>query len=313
MKNSTMAKSIKGKDYYIEKLKDALFIASIVTIPLVIWAVLFFGVNLKSILYSFQKIDVLGNVTYVGLDNYKEFLGSVFSKNGSLLMSSLYNSIKWWAINIIITTPLFMAFAYYVFLGFKGSKFFRICAMIPTMISGLIFSLLFQNTLNTSVSSIVEAMGGEPINFFTDPKWALPVNIFYSLWSGMTSALIIIPNAMKNATPDVLEAADIDGVNLYTKFWYIVLPAMMPAQITTWITGIAGMFLASYNLVTFYMYDAPTEIWTLGYYFTAKVMNSSNQVDYPAMASASLFLTILASVVTLVSKHFLLKWQERFE
>ena len=310
--NVCETKKMKGKGYYSQKIKSGLFIFSIMFIPLTIWSVFFFGVNFKSILFSFQKIDIYGNVSYVGLVNYSDFLGSIFG-DGSLVIKSLLNSIKWWGINVIISTPLYMAFAYYVFLNFRGSKFFRICAMIPTMISGLIFSLLFQKTLSTSVSFVLTSSGHESINFFTDPDWALPVNIFYCLWSGMTSALIIIPNAMKNATPEIIEASEIDGANVYTKFWYIVLPAMMPAQIATWITGIAGLFMASYNLITFYMYDAPESLWTLGYYFTVKVMTSSNQVDYPAMASAGFCPTIFASVVTLVSKHFLLKWQEHFE
>ena len=307
-------KKTKRKTYYITKLKTALFIFSIMFVPLSLWALFFFGVNLKSILYSFQKIDIYGNVTYVGFSNYVEFLKTTFSKDSSpLVIHCLYNSFKWWFINILVSTPLYLIFAYYVFLNFKGSKVFRICAMIPSMVSGLIFSLLFQKTMNTSVSFILTSTGHETINFFTDPKWALPVNIFYSLWSGMTSALIVIPNAMKNATPEILEAADIDGANIYSKFWYVVLPAMMPAQITMWITGIAGMFMASYNLVTFYMYKAPESLWTLGYFFTAKVMTSSNQVDYPSMAAAGFCLTIFASVVALFSKHFLLKLQERFE
>ena len=304
---------IKEKEYYKQKISSALFMFSIMFIPLALWALFFFGINLKSILYSFQKIDISGNVSWVGFANYSEFLSTTFGSNTSLVIRSLLNSVKWWGINVLVSTPLYLAFAYYIFLNFWCSKFFRICAMIPTMISGLIFSMLFQKTLNTSIAYVMQTLGQGTINFFTDPEWALPINIFYSLWSGMTTALIIIPNAMKNATPEIIEAADMDGANIYTKFWYIVLPAMMPTQITSWITGIAGMFMASYNLVTFYMYTAPESIWTLGYYFTAKVMTSSNQVDYPAMAAAGFCLTIFASVVTLIAKHFLLKFQERFE
>ena len=87
----------------------------------------------------------------------------------------------------------------------------------------------------------------------------------------------------------------------------------MPVQVTTWVAGIAGLFSATYNLVTFYQYTAPESLYTLGYYYTVKVMTSSNRVDYPMMAASGMCLTILATSVTLLAKHYLLKLQEKFE
>ena len=289
------------------------FMTSILLYPVGLWAVFFFAINFKSILYSVQSIDIFGNVDWVGLNNYKEFLGQMFSEGeSSLVVYSLFNSVRWWLINFLVQTPLNLAFSYYVFLNLRGSNFFRRCAMIPVMVSGLIFTLLFQKTLNWSIMPMLNEWGIEANDLLRDPEWAFPVNIFYAMWSGLTTVLIIIPNAMKDVGAEVLEAADIDGANIYTKFWYVVLPLIMPIQITTWVTSIAGLFSTSYNLVTFYRYEAPNKLYTLGYYYTVKVMTSSNQVDYPLMAASGICLTVLATSVTLIAKHYLMKLQDRF-
>lgn len=302
------------------KLKNRLvrygFMASILIYPLVLWVIFFTVINGKSILYSVQNIDIYGNAKFAGFQHYKEFITQLFTgDDSSLVVYSLFNSVRWWFINLLISTPINLAFSYYVFLNFRGSKFFRICAMIPVIVSGLIFTLLFQKTMNWSIVPMLNEWGFETAsnNLFNDPDWALPVNIIYGLWSGLTTVLIIIPNAMKDVGEEVLEAADMDGVNIYTKFWYIVLPLIMPIQVTTWVTGIAGLFSTSYNLVTFYQYNAPDKLYTLGYYYTVKVMTSSNRVDYPMMAASGMCLTVLATTVTLVAKRCLLKLQERFE
>lgn len=288
------------------------FIASIMAIPLGLWAFFFISINLQSILYSFQNIDIHGVVEWVGLDNYSKFLADLFGGvESDLVVYSLFNSVKWWFLNLVLTTPINLAFSYYIFLNYKGSKFFRIVAMTPVIISGLIFSLLFQKTMNTSFSALLKSFGMTTANFFTDEKWALPINVFYSLWSGLTTSLIIIPNAMKEAGPEIIEASEIDGAGIYARFWYIVLPIYFPVQVTTWVMGIAGMFSTSYNLVTFYQYGAPESLYTLGYYFTVKVMTGNTMVEYPYMAAAGMCLTVLATTVTLTAKHFLLKLQDK--
>jgi hypothetical protein len=45
-------------------------------------------------------------------------------------------------------------------------------------------------------------------------------------------------------------------------------------------------------LVTFFMYGAPTESWTMGYYNTIKVFNSST-TGYPVVAAGGLVLTAI--------------------
>ena len=130
------------------------FMFSILVYPLTLWAIFFFVINFKSILFSFQDIDIYGNVEWVGFKHYSTFLTELFTgDDASLVVYSLFNSVRWWFINLLISTPVCLSFSYYVFLNFKGSKFFRICAMIPVMISGMIFTLLFLSFVLYSIRS----------------------------------------------------------------------------------------------------------------------------------------------------------------
>ena len=70
-------------------LKRKLFIASIVTIPMLSFAFFYVYINFNSFLLAFQSIDVNENYSFVGFDNFKKFFSTVLSGSGAGLGAPL--------------------------------------------------------------------------------------------------------------------------------------------------------------------------------------------------------------------------------
>ncbi|MCS6757871.1 MAG: sugar ABC transporter permease [Candidatus Devosia euplotis] len=68
----------------------------------------------------------------------------------------------------------------------------------------------------------------QSINFFADPLWARPMVIALTVWKGIGFHAPIYLAALLSLNPDILEAADIDGVTDLQKIDDIILPHLMP-------------------------------------------------------------------------------------
>ena len=131
----------------------------------------------------------------------------------------------------------------------------------------------------------------------------MPSMLFYMMWTGFSSTIIIYPNAMNaSCSNEIVDAAKVDGCSDMQELWYIRLPLVYPTITTYVVSGVIGLFLTSGPLFAFFEYSAPSSGWTLGYYMFAQVMNGSAEMK-PITAALSLLLTLVVAPLT-----FLVRW-----
>ena len=287
-----------------KELKKYGFILSVFAYPAILFLIFYVGININSILIAFQKIDLDGTKTFAGLANFKYFIESI--KSNPIVGTSLKNSILIYVINLVVCMPLYLIFSYYIFKKFFGSKVFRLIVMVPSIVSTFIVCLLFKKFVESALPSIANMFGVKnfPI-LLSDPKYTFGTMIFYMIWISFSTSLIVYPNAMDSVDGSIYESARVEGAGLLQEFWYIVLPLIYPTVSTFLITGVAGIFTAEGPLVSFYMYSAPPEVYTFGYYMTCKVMTASNNLDYPYLAAGGLIITLISAPMTYLVKYLL--------
>mgnify|MGYP000917612760 CR=1 FL=1 len=78
------------------------------------------------------------------------------------------------------------------------------------------------------VNKIIEACGGNAINFFSEAGWFRTMYIGSSLWQGTGYNAIIYLAALAGIDMEQYEAARIDGATRFQKIIYITLPGIMP-------------------------------------------------------------------------------------
>ena len=135
---------------------------------------------------------------------------------------------------ICCTTPIAMVFATIISMllnqNYTGRTFFRVLFFFPVIImSGpVINQLLNKYTIDFSANNpmIFEFVSIMP-EFIAKPCTYILNNFVQILWFSGVQMLIILAG-LKNISPSLYEAADIDGAGAWEKFWTITLPHLVP-------------------------------------------------------------------------------------
>lgn len=254
------------------------------------------------VIYSFQKRDQLGvSVEWVGLDNYvrlftdesylKTFVNSIYYLLGSFIQLSLA---------LFIATLLCSKIKFANV--FKGVMFF------PYLMNGVAVSLIFRrffqkgdgitNTEGT-LNSIIEMFGGDPIKWLSDPNIVNFCLMFVSVWRYIGFDIIMFIGAIQSISPEIYEAADLDGANAWQRFWYIIFPSIRPIvalQLILAIKGAASVFEIPY-IITGGRNGTST--------FVIKTIETAFQYQKVGLASAmAIVLLAIILIVTGIQKFF---------
>jgi cellobiose transport system permease protein len=178
---------------------------------------------------SLHDWSLLGEHSWVGLDNYRELLGAEYFRN------ALLNTI---GIFVLATGPQVLgalALAALLDRQLRFRTFWRLGVLVPTVTSvaavGIIFSLIFARDTGL-VNWFLSFVGVDsPINWQAS-KWSSWLAIATMIdwrWTGY-NALILLA-ALQAVPRELYEAADVDGASAWRQFWSITVPMLRPTLI----------------------------------------------------------------------------------
>ena len=297
-----------------------LFVLSILIFPLILFCIFYIGVNLNSFIMAFQEWSWTPEgtkVTWAGFSNFRRYFTDLFS-GGTIVSIAFKNSVLFYLITLVIGFPLTILFAYLLYKKCFFNKTIRAIVMIPQVVSGFVICLLFKKIIGGDgpiAYLVAEITGGSLPNFLRDQDINFGIIVFYSIWTSFSTGLIVYPNAMKDIPDEVMESARLDGVtNMFQELWYMVLPLIFPTISTFLITGVAGIFLSAGPLVEFYKFDAPGNVYLVGYYYTQQIMTAGdNTSGYPYLAAGGLVLTFFSLIITYTVRFFLNRAEKKLE
>ena len=177
---------------------------------------------------SFCKFTTVKDVVWVGLANYKKIMigGVVFAFVSSILINVLAFSIA-----LALTK------------GFKGTNAFRTVFFMPNLIGGIVLGYIWQTLLNGLLS-----MWGQPLLKLSATNGFIGM-IVLLLWQQIGYMMIIYVAGLNNVSPDLIEAAQIDGATASQILFKIKIPMIMPSvTICTFLTLTNGFKMFDQNL-----------------------------------------------------------------
>jgi lactose/L-arabinose transport system permease protein len=150
----------------------------------------------------------------------------------------------------------------------KGRSFFRTAIFLPCVTSLVAYAVLFKSMFASEgvVNAALTFIGIGPIPWLTDPFWAKVLVIMAITWRWTGYNMIFYLAALQNIDRSIYEAARIDGVPPWARFWYITLPMLKPVILFTTVISTIGtlqLFDEPYNLTDGGPADATL---TLSYY-----------------------------------------------
>ena len=292
------------------KDKKKLFYYGLMLFPILQFCVFYIGVNFQSILLAFQKYE---NSKFVFatedlLVNFKRIVEH-FTEYDTLTVA-FTNTLILWFFTAVCGTVLAILFSYYVFKRKSMGRFFRFILFLPSILPAILLSNVFK-LFTTEILPI--ALGWEKILTGTDQAAKLTLIIFFTVWAGFGTQVLLYSNAMDQISPSIIEAAQLDGAKPMTEFLFILLPEIMPTVCTFLTATIAGAFMNQANLYNLYGEDASGQVYTVGYYLFIIVQPQTKRfggrADYPFASALGLCCTAIAIPLTILFRKF----SKRFE
>ena len=190
------------------------------------------GVNTRT--WHFLKSNVF--------ENYKTIL------TNPTFRIAFFNTFKIWVSNFIpqIFLALFLAAVFTnVRMKIPCIGAFKVLFYMPNIITAstvaILFAALFGYPMGP-VNDLLVRFGftDKPINFLVSKKIACNIVIFIQTWMWYGYTMINMISGILGISPDIFEAADIDGANGWQVFWKITVPSIKTIVLFTLVTSLIG-------------------------------------------------------------------------
>lgn len=193
-----------------------------------------------SLFISLFKWNGVSDKEFVGLGNYINLF-----TNDPTFMIALRNNLIWIVLTICVTMTVSLGFAVLLNKKFRGRTVFRAFFYFPCVIAPIAVAIIWRWIYNPNIGFInefCEALGiGFKQTWISDPKVSLYAVFIAALWQGIGQPMILFLAGLQSVSPDVLEAATIDGAGPVRKFFSVTVPLMKE----TFVMVIATLIVAA--------------------------------------------------------------------
>lgn len=246
---------------------------------------------LWGIYLSFCKFQTLKKVTFVGFDNYwKVFADETFRH--AFIFTALFAVFS----TLVINVTAFMI-ASLLTRKIRGTNIFRTIFFMPNLIGGIVLGYIWQSLLNGLLIKV-----GKPLLALNSTEGFIGLIILVA-WQQIGYMMIIYIAGLQNVSPDLLEAAQIDGATSGQILTKIKIPMVMPSiTICTFLSLTNAFKLFDQNLsLTNGEPAKSTQMLALNIYETYYV-RSGQQWKGIGQAKAVVFFLIVV-VIALLQLH----------
>jgi multiple sugar transport system permease protein len=265
---------------------------------LLIFRVYGFGYN---IWLSFMNAGAFGAPKFAGLENYQELL------TDNQLRVAIANTFKFAIISVPGVIVVSLALATLMQQRFRGQSVFRAIVFLPAVClptaAILVFGWMFQTQYGL-INSALQAMGTSPVSWFGSASGVTVVVSLLVVYLSFSVPTIILYAGMNDISPDLYEAATLDGAGPFRQFFSITLPLLTPSLFFVIITTTIGalkLFDVVYVLLPPVDHSVSLNYgFTLVYYYFYLAFLETGQRGYAAAVSLVLLVIILAVSIILM-------------
>ncbi len=289
-----------------------IFYISMIALPVLQFIIFYIVVNFNSILLAFQNYNSgTGKFEFAGLEWFETFFYRLFSTKE--LGISLYNSLIYCGLSVIIVMPLTMLFAYYIYKKMPLGGFFKIMLFAPSIITSMIWVLIYNYFMEDAIPDLCSKFGVEIGGLISNHTF-LSLIIFHLLFS-FGSCILLYLNAMQQIPKSTLEAAQIDGASEVRSFFSVVIPSIWPTIVSFFVINISQIGAYQANLYSFFQHSVPDmQLQTIGYIqFVLVAANPADQSGFPYASAIGLLLTLVIAPLTAIIRYLMNKYGPREE
>lgn len=259
---------------------------------------------------SFFSWDLFNPPRFVGLANYVDLLGWHREEGRTAANDPDFWQYLGNTLFLMLVIPINMAGSMFLAIVLNQKlqcrAFFRTVFFLPTVCAGVGIMLLWRWIYDPDFglfNNLLSLIGIEGPLWLKSYQLAKPALMLMALWTGIGGTNMILYLAgLQGISPELYEAAEIDGAGSWSKFIHITYPMLMPTSffifITSMIAGFQGGFEMAYVMTQGGPAGATT---TVSYYIYNHAFQYFN-MGYASAIAVVLFVIVL--LVTLVNWRF---------
>jgi multiple sugar transport system permease protein len=184
---------------------------------------------------------------FVGLDNFRRLAAD------PIFRQVVWNTVWYTAVTTVFKLGLGLWLAMLLNRHFRGKAltraFILLPFIIPTVLSTFAWKWMFDPTFSV-LNWVLYNIGviRRPINWLGDGELAMWSIIIVNVWRGVPFFAISLLAGLQTISPDLNEAAAIDGARPWQRFWYITWPLLLPVTMVVVLFSVIQTF-ADFQIV----------------------------------------------------------------
>jgi multiple sugar transport system permease protein len=180
---------------------------------------------IRSFLMSLENTNGVTG-TFIGLDNYRWIL------KDSMFWNSIYNTVYMAVISLILNVSISFSLASLINTLGKSRNLFKSIFFIPNVVSviatSILFTFLFYPTKAGVVNAFLASFGVQPLQWFSSTVTSRLTVCIMGAWHMAGYYIIIFMAGLQSVSRELYEAADVDGVTAFQRWWHITIPSVRP-------------------------------------------------------------------------------------
>jgi sn-glycerol 3-phosphate transport system permease protein len=223
------------------------------------------------------------DAVFVGLDNYQTMLAD------PVFWRALQNNVIYAACVIPLTIALALAMALLINGKIAGRPFLRLSFFAPTVLPMIAVAniwLFFYSPGYGLLDQILGLFGSSAHNWLGDQHTALACVIAVAVWKDAGFFMIFYLAALQQISPQLAEAASLEGASRWYFFRRVTFPLLMPTTLFVLVNAVINSFRLIDHIVVmtqggpdnttalllFYIYEVGFKFWDTAYAATLTVV-----------------------------------------
>ncbi|MCD2443431.1 sugar ABC transporter permease [Agromyces sp. SYSU K20354] len=244
-----------------------------------------------AVYYSFTRYNGIPSQSpeWVGFDNYLR----IFEDPAGEMHSSITVTVVIAVLGSFLVNGIALGLALLLHRPSKFNSVGRAIMFYPHVLSALVVGFLWQALLGPqgAINALMTQLQGTTLPFLSDPDWALYTLVGVIVWAQFGVQLILYIAGLQAVSPELQEAARIDGATRWQVFRHVTWPALAPTVTVTIITSVLSL-LKVYDVVLGLTNGGPGDATQTWAYEILAVSFANNRVG---LACAQAVLLIVAA------------------
>jgi len=284
---------------YLFILPAVLMFLFFVVVPIVV------AIYLSMNKFSYKNLE---RMQWVGFGNYAKLFGDELAM--AEFRKSFIHALYYTALYVPGAVVLSLLFAVLVNQKIKGAKAYRVMYYLPSVTNGVAAATVFSFIFNAAGYGLLNQMfnGGNVFYWTSTPGIAMAVIAIVNIWGGVGGNMIIYLAALQGVSPDMIEAAKVDGASKWQIFYHITLPSIAQATFFVVMMALIG---------SFQLYDQVDIITGGGGETSTPVFNIYKYIYEPNTAglanAMAMVLFVVIIIITSINNYVQNKINERFD